>query len=76
MKEGDGEEKGNDEKPRQHLLVIDAPNSEEKETGQQDYEFSGDHIGEDCADKESLFALEQGAAIGTVMTDVKWFSNN
>jgi hypothetical protein len=52
--------------------LITRPYHQQREkTHNQNYEFSGDHIRQNCAYEKTFFALKERAANRTVMFDVK-----
>ena len=71
MIESDRENQGHDEEQDEHVLVIRANHQQKEEADQQDHEFGSDDVGEDCSDKESVFAFEEGHAVRAVMSNVK-----
>jgi len=73
--ESDRENQGHDEEQDQDVFVIRPDNQQEKEANQQNYELSGDDVGEDCAHKEAVFTLEERHAARAVVPDVKWLVN-
>ena len=76
MEESDREDESYDEKNRQDILIISARYHQPNKAHQQDYEFSCDHVGQDRAYKEAVFAFKKRAAVWTVMPNVKRLSDD
>ena len=74
--EGDREKQGHDEEQHQDVVVVGADYQEEKETDQKNEKLGSDDVGEDCAHKEAVFALEEGHAVRAMMADMKRLVNN
>jgi hypothetical protein len=75
MIESDREYKGHDKEQDQDMFVVRADYQKEKETDQQNKELRGDDVGENCAHKEAVFALEKRHAVRAVVPDVKRLVN-
>ena len=67
----DREEQCGNKKENQDLLIGGADHEQPDKTDNQDDKLRSDHIRQNCADKEALFALEKRAAVWTVMPDLK-----
>ncbi len=74
--ERDGEKQRHYEEQDENVFVIRANYQQEEEANQQDYDFGGDDIGENCSHEEAVFAFEKGEAVRTVMPDVKRLVND
>jgi hypothetical protein len=59
MEESDGEDKSYYEKYREDILIIRAGYHQPNKAHQQDYEFSCDHVGQDRAYEEAVFAFKK-----------------
>ena len=56
--ERDWKNHGHYEEQDQDPFVIGADNQQKEEADQQDHEFGGDDISENCANEKAVFALE------------------
>ena len=65
--EGDGEDERDDEEHGQRPLAAAAEREQAEHEGEHHGPFRHDHVDHDRADEETLLALEQSAARGTVM---------
>ena len=67
----DREEQCGNKKDNQDLFIGGADHEQPDKTDNQDDKFRRDHVRQNCADKETLFAFEKRAAVWTVMLDLK-----
>ena len=74
--ESDRENQGHDEEQDQDVFIGCSDYQQEEKADEENDEFGGDDVGENCAYKEAVFALEEGSAVRAVMPDVKWLGNN
>ena len=74
--ESDWENQGHDEEQDQHVFVVRADYEKEKEADQQNDELSGDDVGENGSDKETVFTFEKRHAMRAVMPYMKRLVNN
>lgn len=71
MEEGKWEQQCQHEQHNQNGGITRAHHQQRKQADNQDYEFRSYDVGQNRANEESFFSLEERAARGTVMFDVK-----
>jgi hypothetical protein len=76
MIESNRENQGHDKEQDQDAFVIRSDYQQEKEADQENEEFGGNDVCENCAHKEAVFAFEQRHAVRAVMANVKRLVNN
>jgi len=71
MIKADREDQRDDEQEHQHGLVVSTDHEQHEEAEDKDHQFSYDHIRQNRAHEEAVFALVEREAFGAVVADVE-----